>query len=413
MTRQDRLYEKYNKIVKARGGVLLSTAYVNAKVKLEVKCSNSDHPPWRIKSTRLTEGGWCRKCSDITNGLNHIKDKTKDLTEIAKRMEGTIEYFKYTGLKCLCKCTCKFGHSWEIKAGSLLSGKWCPNCSEGRAERICRYAMEQLFGDSFPKKRPTWLKTDCGRSLELDGYCEKLGIAFEHQGQQHFKLCYYNGKDQIRLDSIVCNDKLKLELCSSRGTKLLQIPELGTMLKIEELVNFIKKWAFKFGLKLTRKNIDLLDIKNAGRSFSGTAIEELKVIAHTKNGKLLSTTYLKSNLPLKWLCLVHNTSWKATASAIRKGQWCSQCQYDKRKPSISTINKIAESRGGRCLSKVYVNSRTPILWKCHNTKHIPWQAKPSQVIRKNGGSWCPECSKEYNITNLQNYWKCKRRGAKC
>ncbi len=51
------------------------------------------------------------------------------------------------------------------------------------------------------------------------------------------------------------------------------------------------------------------------------------------------------------------------------------------------MQKIAESRGGKCFSKKYINNRTKLKWKCKEG-HI-WEATPSNIKR---GQWCRVCS---------------------
>ena len=55
-------------------------------------------------------------------------------------------------------------------------------------EAWARFICEQLVGKEFPKKRPDFLiPRSKRRPLELDGFCESLKLAFEYQGEQHYK----------------------------------------------------------------------------------------------------------------------------------------------------------------------------------------------------------------------------------
>ena len=58
-----------------------------------------------------------------------------------------------------------------------------------------------------------------------------------------------------------------------------------------------------------------------------------------------------------------------------------------KKLTIQAMACLAIERGGRCISRVYINSTMPLLWECA-TGHR-WSAVPGS-IRK--GSWCPECA---------------------
>lgn len=77
--------------------------------------------------------------------------------------------------------------------------------------------------------------------LELDGYCRNLSLAFEYNGEQHYRLCRWFKMEQNDLDSIRSRDRLKVELCRSHGVRLIVIPYTIRELKkyIEEcLENF-------------------------------------------------------------------------------------------------------------------------------------------------------------------------------
>jgi len=57
--------------------------------------------------------------------------------------------------------------------------------------------------------------------------------------------------------------------------------------------------------------------------------------------------------------------------------------------TIKDMQEIAKKRGGKCLSDVYVNSQTHLLWEC--SKGHQWEAVPYSI--KNG-HWCPKCGIE-------------------
>ncbi|CAB4418405.1 unnamed protein product [Rhizophagus irregularis] len=105
-----------------------------------------------------------------------------------------------------------------------------------------------------------------------------------------------------------------------------------------------------------------------------------------------------------------------------------------KKFSLGGAIKIAESRGGKCLSKEYINCEIPMLWelakelacskngRCisenyvNNSSPLLWECKNNHQFRlslsdvKNKGSWCRECMKlgfEF-AQNLAN-----KRGGMC
>jgi len=138
-----------------------------------------------------------------------------------------------TYLQCQCEC----GTIREVYRNSLFDGV-STNCgcvaTFFKTEEQCRSILEQLSGHKWPKKR-LFKNPETNTHLELDGYCDALKMAFEYDGEQHFKKSYFDKgdgglKDRQRRDAI--KDRLCLEL----GVKLIRIPY--TMKK--DLDNFIK-----------------------------------------------------------------------------------------------------------------------------------------------------------------------------
>jgi len=95
-----------------------------------------------------------------------------------------------------------------------------------QGEEHCRRILEKEFKCKFPPRRDLdWLvNPETKRKLELDGYNQDLGIAFEFQGRQHYHYtpAYHRSiedfKQQIR------RDKLKRELCLQNKVWLIVIP---------------------------------------------------------------------------------------------------------------------------------------------------------------------------------------------
>jgi thiol-disulfide isomerase/thioredoxin len=135
-------------------------------------------------------------------------------------------------------------------------------------------------------------------------------------------------------------------------------------------------------------------------------IKDIKAIAQSKNGKLLSKKYTDNKAPLLWQCFKKHT-WQASYGSVRQGHWCPVCADIKRKDSIEDMQQIAKSRGGRCLSKEYINSISPLLWRCE--KGHTWETVPSAIKQ---GRWCPACAgrKKHTIDDMKEL--AKSRGGK-
>ena len=95
-----------------------------------------------------------------------------------------------------------------------------------RQEACCR-AIEEIFGQPFRRDvrdLPWLLNPETGAYLELDCYNENLGLAVEHNGEQHYKFPNYFNKSKEEWLEMVRRDQLKPELCDNNGVYLITIP---------------------------------------------------------------------------------------------------------------------------------------------------------------------------------------------
>ena len=53
----------------------------------------------------------------------------------------------------------------------------------------------------------------------------------------------------------------------------------------------------------------------------------------------------------------------------------------------------SDFRGGKCLSKKYINTKSKLKFECSEV-HV-WEATPNAV---QGGTWCPKCSQKERLT---------------
>ena len=108
--------------------------------------------------------------------------------------------------------------------------------------------------------------------------------------------------------------------------------------------------------------------------------------AFSKKGICLSLTYIDTHKKLLWKCEFDHI-WDASAANVKSGKWCPTCSKNK-KLSIEDCILFANIKDGYCLSTEYLNSATPLMWKC-KYGHI-WRANFNNV--KSKGSWCPDCA---------------------
>jgi hypothetical protein len=127
-------------------------------------------------------------------------------------------------------------------------------------------------------------------------------------------------------------------------------------------------------------------------------ISEMNDIAAKRGGKCLSTIYRDKGTKLLWECKKRHTWSAVPASIYRLGTWCPKCAHYE-KLTLSEMQALAQARGGKCLSTTYSNSSTCLKWECK--KGHSWDATPTSV--KHAGTWCSKCAKcaKLSITEMQ------------
>jgi len=99
------------------------------------------------------------------------------------------------------------------------------SAAESRGERICREFMERHYGRPFKRIRPDFLRNPLtDRNLELDGYNQELGIAFEYNGVQHYRYPNYFHTSEEQFWQQFRRDNYKRDACQEAGIYLINIP---------------------------------------------------------------------------------------------------------------------------------------------------------------------------------------------
>lgn len=91
-------------------------------------------------------------------------------------------------------------------------------------ESICLATMESLFPNGGWKKvRPHWCRNpETGRCLELDVYSERLCIAVEYNGRQHYEVTDFYSSGGLSKQKY--RDQVKKEACQREGVYLCVVP---------------------------------------------------------------------------------------------------------------------------------------------------------------------------------------------
>ncbi len=393
------------KYAQKKNGECLSEEYLDSLTKLKWKCSKN-HIWEATYNNVVNHNRWCNKCAIKTNA-EKLKNKNGLLNaqEQAKSRGGEClseEYISSNKVKMTWKCS--NGHIWEASYSSVMKGSWCPNCSYYYyKEHKIRDLLEYFLDTKFIKSHPKWnINPVTNRCLELDGYSEKLKIAFEYQGDHHYKEVF-KGSD---LEYIKYKDNIKKQNCSNNGVKLIIIDDKFKLNQEKEIVDYIINLLNENNIEI-KKEIKQEDINKIFKKVvvqQKIFLEKAKELAESKDGYCLSDQYFDAKTKLKWECKEKHVWDSLYYSVVEANQWCPQCaiktnaEQQKNKNGLELAKKYALEKGGECLSTEYVDSRSKIKWKCLNN-HI-WEARYNNVLKKN--QWCPMCAKEKVGNNRRN-----------
>ena len=377
------------RLAEEKGGKCLSEKYKNNSSKLLWQCSEGHE--WKSSANNIKNGAWCPFCA------NRARITIESLSDIANKRGGELLSTDIGNNKTKLQWRCKYGHTWKATPNAISRGTWCPKCSEGLGERVCRYFFETLFAKKFNKAHPDWLVSERGALLELDGYNERLKIAFEHQGVQHYKfLKVFHSSNEDFIDQ-QNRDELKKEVCKKRGIHLIEVPEIPALLPLDKVKDFIIEKLQDLQIPFKYEKAISIDLNIA---YSSSKTEEfyirLQKAVEEKGGILISNRYLGTSTKLKFKCKEGHI-WKTSPNMIFNGQWCPECAGNI-KYTLEQVQDFAKERGGKCLSTEYNRANEKLKWKC-NFGHT-WEASLSNVITAN--HWCPVCRKIEEETRFYN-----------
>jgi hypothetical protein len=250
-TRNPRGLVEARELAQARGFVCLSTDYKSAHHKLRWRCGKGHEWESQLNNIRNIPHG----CAICSGQQVHTDDRLNLARARAENEGGECLSGSYTRAHDKMRWRCAKNHEWVAQYHSVVGPmkSWCPCCSLFKREDECRKAFELVLGCLFNKYRAPWL----GR-LELDGYNEERGIAFEYQGKQHYEVVpifHHNGAEDLARQQE--RDRIKAELCEARGVRLIIVPywtkdlvafaraQLATgLLSDDELTGLLAEWGW-------------------------------------------------------------------------------------------------------------------------------------------------------------------------
>jgi len=397
--------EEMQELAKAKGGMCLSKKYINAYTKLRWQCSQGhkwDAVPYSIK-----RGEWCSICSHIS-GIT-----IKDMQEIAEARGGKCLSKEYENNYTILLWECDKGHTWKATPSTIKSGHWCPKCG-GTAKLTIEWAQklaEDRGGKCLSNKytncntklrwqcskghtwkatptlvrRGTWCPV-CSPSLGERVCREQLQIIFNkdfpkvkpnwllnNRGNKmeldgyckELKLAFeYNGHQHYIKTTRIKNYNLDQRKKDDELKEELCKRNGVTLIIIPYLISNENKQKYiineckRNGVELP-KNIEFIDFKTLD-VYRRDDLKKMQALAESRGGKCLSTVYVNSQTKLKWQCKEGHI-WMAVPASVSFGRWCRKCT-GLEKGTIENMQNLAGSKGGKCLSNEYIDANTKLIW---------------------------------------------------
>lgn len=335
-----------------RQGRLLSTEYKALNTDYEWECEFGHR--WKTTANIIRRGFWCSHC------YGNIKGSIEEMKQIGKDRGGKCLSSKYINSRSKLLWQCSLNHRWKATPNKIKKGRWCSKCSASLSERLVNICFNTIFNEPFNKEKPEWLKYK-NIYLELDGYSEKLKLAFEHNGSQHYTRSFNMSKEKF--EKRLFYDKWKVKKCKENNIKLIVIPPLFEFLPLEQLKNFIVFQCTEMNVELP-PNIDDIEIdynEAYKHPLNENKLKDIKKFAKSKNGKCLSKFYVNCYTKLKFECENGHIFWQKPNELGKC--WCYECSTTRKK-HIEEILEFAKKINLILLSKEYKNQNEDLEWKC-------------------------------------------------
>ncbi|MEB2492862.1 hypothetical protein SOP93_16985 [Peribacillus frigoritolerans] len=427
-------------IASEKGGWCLSEEYKNQLTKLTWKCSNGH--VWETLPKHIRKGAWCPICSRKKENRNFHKNVTIELLkQKAEEKEGKCLSNKYINQITKLPFKCKEGHIFESTPSSILRGTWCPYCagkhkySIEKMHKIAKNYGGKCLSSNYTNVF-TKLKWSCSNGHEFEAipkhvinghWCPNctiyineercryileqlfdakfiktrniLGDNYELDGyNEELKIAFeFQGKQHYehidffysRMNQSV-EERIKVDQIKVDRCKDLRIDLLVIPYTVEP--NEQVNFISRELQKLGHKfKVDPNSISFDNHEITQHSLKEIKDFAISKGGKCLSNVYINVDTKLNFICEKGHHFTK-TPYNFNKGQWCRTCSYEKRGD----------------LYRLNVNEMNLVAeekgWKCLSIEYINarekllWECENGHIFERTlahvkEGRGCPTCNK--------------------
>jgi hypothetical protein len=223
--------------------ICLSTDYKNNKSLMNWKCLTCNYE-WKSGWKNIKGSGKCKGqgCIVCANNVKYTIEKINEIVgekQLPITLISTVYKHNLSPLKWKCNdLDCR--HEWKATWASINCAEHgCPACaSAGKMERRIAIFLNKVFDNAFVKIRPEFLRyPKTGNKLEIDLFSEKLNLAIEINGIQHYQYQPFFHRSPQQFQHMLAKDAWKAKTLKKLKVNFISVPIDGlTRSKIKEFI---------------------------------------------------------------------------------------------------------------------------------------------------------------------------------
>lgn len=319
------------------------------------------------------------------------KDTLNKIQNIVKKKGGILFTKKYKKNRTKLKVKCAEGHLFYPLSDSLIRlNTWCRTCSYKNSGQYKKLSISYLKKFAL-KKGGKCLSSKYIRLESIYEWRCENGHEWSAKGNNITINKTWCPRCKTRINEEYCRitfEQLFKKKFPKTRPKWLR-NNSGNLMEIDGY-NDELKLGFEYQGE-QHFNIHYFNKDRAIHNFKQRTIDDkLKKKLCKQNGVILITISFKDKI-VDFNKIIkkqlRNTRLEKTKVNYKKTINLEKSIVSKSK--IKEMRDLAITRGGRCLSKVYINARSKIKWECK--RGHKWLATPGHI--KNRNQWCPYCAK--------------------